>query len=245
MGKRDILRYIVVFVITLGIFVVAGVLSNFFNGQKITEVKKIQDKIGIDILSSETQFQLLQELSCNQVSQNSLSKELNDLAEKITYSEANINLKSEVTELKRYYSLLQIKDYLLVQKIKEKCKLPVEPIFYFYTTAENCTECEKQAIALTKLRQTYPEVRVYAFDYNLDLSALHSLISIFKIEDTKLPALVVKEKLYTGYKSVEEIEKYIPEIVLEKKKRDEEILKQQNEKEQGIQTENISNTTTN
>lgn len=210
MNKQDITRYIIVFLITVAIFITAGSLSRFFNNKKVAEVKRIQDKMSIDILSAETQFQLLQELSCKDVSQSTLSSELNELAEKITYSESNLKNNSDILELKRYYSLLQIKDYLLVQKIKQKCKIKVEPIFYFYTTAENCTECVKQSLVLTELREKYPELRVYAFDFNTDLSALRSLIKIFKISDTKLPAVVVNEEVYTGFKKTEELELLLP-----------------------------------
>ncbi len=229
MPKQDITRYVIVFFITLAVFVTAAALSGFLNGRKLSEVKKIQDKISIDILATETQFQLLQELSCKDVSQSTLSQELNELAEKITYSENNIDNKEQVAELKRYYGLLQIKDYLLVKQLKEKCKIVVEPIFYFYTTAENCTECVKQSIVLTKLRQKYPELRVYSFDFTSDLSPLHSLIKIFKISDTKLPALVVKDEVYTGYKTEEEVEKLIPDIVTAKEKEDAEKAKQEAE----------------
>jgi hypothetical protein len=162
---------------------------------------------------------LLQELSCKDVAANTLSDTLNELAEKIAYSEENLKNRDEVTELKRYYSLLEIKDYLLMQKIKAKCGTTVVPVFYFYTTAENCSECIKQSAVLTQIRSNYPELRVYSFDYNLDLSALQSLIKIFKVEDTKLPALVINDKLYTGFQSVEDIEKAVPEIVKMREKR--------------------------
>lgn len=234
MNKQDITRYIIVFFITLAVFITAGALSGFFNGKKLSEVKRIQDKISIDILAAETQFQLLQELSCKDVSQSSLSSELNELAEKITYSEHNIDNKEQVAELKRYYGLLQIKDYLLAQKLREKCKIIVEPIFYFYTTAENCTECVKQSLVLTQLRTKYPELRVYSFDFTSDLAPLDSLIKIFKISDTKLPALVVKDEVYTGYKNEEEIEKLIPEVVLAKKKLEDEKAKIEQEKSKSI-----------
>jgi len=213
MQKTDTKRYFVVFLITLALFVTTLGLSSFLSNRKLENIKSIQDSIGIDIMSSETQFQLLQELSCKDVAANTLSDTLNDLAAKIAYSESNIKNKEEVTELKRYYSLLQIKDYLLMQKIKAKCGEAVVPIFYFYTTAENCSECIKQSAVLTELRNNYPEVRIYSFDYNLDLTALQSLIKIFKVEDTKLPALVMNERLYTGFKTTEEIEKAVPEII--------------------------------
>ncbi|OGI78663.1 hypothetical protein A3C57_01975 [Candidatus Nomurabacteria bacterium RIFCSPHIGHO2_02_FULL_33_12] len=219
MIHQDVKRYLVVFVITLALFVTTLGVSSFFSKRKLENIKTIQDQIGIDIMSSETQFQLLQELSCKDVAANTLSDTLNDLADKIAYSEQNIKNTDEVTELKRYYSLLEIKDYLLMQKIKAKCGTTVVPVFYFYTTAEKCSECIKQSAVLTELRRDYPEMRVYSFDYNLDLSALQSLIKIFKVEDTKLPALVMDEKLYTGFQSIEDIERAMPQIIKMREKR--------------------------
>lgn len=219
MNNQDTKRYITVFIITAALFVTTLSLSSFLSNKKLKSLKGVQDKIAMDIVSSETQFQLLQELSCRDVAANTLADTLNDLAEKISYSEQNIKNKDEVTELKRYYSLLQIKDYLLMQKINAKCNTKIVPVFYFYTTAENCSECIKQSLVLTEIRKEYPELRVYAFDYNLDLSALQSLIKIFKVDDTKLPALVIKDDLYTGFKKVEEIESKIPEVVKAKEER--------------------------
>ncbi len=212
MEKKDWIRYILVFLITLTLFLSSAWLSSFMNNRKISDIKNIQDKISIDIMSSETQFQLLQEFTCKDVSASSLSGELNNLAEKIAYSEQNMSKKDEVKDLKKYYSLLQIKDYLLMNKIKEKCNVPVVPIFYFYTTSENCSNCVKEAAVLNKLRTEYPELRVYSFDYNLDLSALKTIINTFKVEDTKLPALYMNDKLHTGFLDESDIKKALPEL---------------------------------
>ncbi|MBP6912769.1 MAG: hypothetical protein KBB86_02445 [Candidatus Pacebacteria bacterium] len=229
MNRKDIIRYITVFIITLALFLSATWLSSFLNNRKLDEVKTIQDKISIDILSSETQFQLLQELSCKDVSATSLSSELNELSKKISFSEENIKNQDQVLELKKYYSLLQIKDYLLMEKIRSKCKVSVVPVFYFYTTEENCSDCVKQSAVLTELRSEYPELRVYSFDYNLKLSALQSLIKIFKVEDTKLPAVYMNEKLFTGFQSKDMILKTFPE--LEKYKQAREKLETQTKAE--------------
>lgn len=205
-------RYIIVFFITLAIFSSAFWVSNFFSDKKIQQIKTIQDKISIDILSSETQFSLLQELSCKDVSNSALSKELGSLAEKIEYSEKNIGNSEEISDLKKFYSLLQIKDYLLMRKISERCKMDSVFVLYFYTTESNCSECTKQGYVLTALREKYPEFRVYSFDYNLDIAAVKTLISIYDVEDTKLPAMVINGKLVTGFTSVEEVEKMLPAL---------------------------------
>ena len=204
-------KYILVLIITILLFVTAGWLSNWFGAKKVDQLKGVQDKIAIDIMSSETQFSLLSELSCTDVSNSNLSKELNSLAEKIDYAEKNLN-SDDVMQLKKYYSLLEIKDSLLMHKITDRCGKKIVSILYFYTTAENCSECTKQGFVLSQLRNKYPDLRVYSFDYSLDLSALDALKKIYDVQDTKLPALVIDNKVYTGFHSTDDIMKIAPKI---------------------------------
>ncbi|MEK7588439.1 MAG: hypothetical protein AAB438_01340 [Patescibacteria group bacterium] len=199
-------KYIIVFFITVLLFVTASYVSNYFNNKKIGQLKVIQDQISIDILSSETQFSLLSDLSCKSVSDSFLSGELNEFGSKLEWGEKNLGNDEEVSYLRKYYSLLQIKDYLLMKKISSRCGIKSAFVLYFYTTAENCTECLKQSLALSKLKEKYPMLRVYSFDYSTDLSAVRSMLEIYKIEDTKLPALVVSDDVLTGFKSVDELE---------------------------------------
>lgn len=98
-----------------------------------------------------------------------------------------------------------------MKKIAEKCKSSPLSILYFYSNTGNCPDCEKEGYVLTRIRQDYPSVRVYAFDYNLELSALQTLISINKIEN-KLPALMINEDVYYGFQDVLDLEKNIPEL---------------------------------
>jgi|JI10StandDraft_1071094.scaffolds.fasta_scaffold83224_2 uncharacterized protein YdcH (DUF465 family) len=206
-------KYLFVFFITLGIFASAFLLSNYFSDRKLEKLRTIQDSISIDLLSSETQFSLLSELSCKDVSAATLSDELNSLAGKIEFAEGSVGGQSEVEQLKKYYSLLQIKDFLLMEQIKERCGTKIYSILYFYTNADNCTECVKQGYVLTELRRKYPDLRVYSFDYNLDLSAVNSLIAIYKVDDTELPALIINDAVMTGFKSTEDIEALLPAMV--------------------------------
>lgn len=199
--------------ITVGIFATVVLLSRFITNQKISDIREDQDLIALDIMSSETEFSLLSELSCKNISTSTLTQQLNEMAEKITYSENNIGKSEDVLKLKKYYSLLEIKDFLLMQKIGERCGNETTSILYVYTTADNCSECTKQGYVLTALREKYPDLRVYSFDYNVDLGALHALLSIYKVKDTALPAIIVDGDMYTGFKSLEDIEKLIPKEV--------------------------------
>lgn len=208
---NDWKKYIIVLFITTTIFVSGLWISNYLSSKKIDQLKSIEDKISVDLMSSETQFSLLQELSCKDVSTTVLSSELNSLADKITYSENNIgNDDTNVVSLKKYYSLLEIKDYLLMKKITERCGQKSIFILYFYKN-DQCSDCTRQGYVLTDLRQKYPNLRVYSFDYNLDLSSIKAMTSIYKVTDN-LPAIVINGKVYSGFKSVEDIEKTFPEL---------------------------------
>ncbi|MES3004512.1 MAG: hypothetical protein V4690_00195 [Patescibacteria group bacterium] len=205
-------KYIFSFIITVVIFATAVMLSTYFSNKKLAEIRNIQDTISIDILSSETQFALLEESSCKEVTTGALSSELGELESKLAYAEKDRGVKDdEVITLKKYYALLQIKDYLLMNKISEKCKKTPLSIIYFYSTDDTCEDCEKQGFVLTRLRETYPELRVYSFDYNTDLSAVKTLININKVKST-LPAIFFKEQAFYGFQSVEDLEEAIPEL---------------------------------
>lgn len=206
-------KYTYTFFITITIFITAIFASNYFNQKKINEIKNIESQISIDISASETQFSLLSELSCRDISSEFLSKELATLGDKLSYTEESRGSNNaEVLNLKKYYSLLQIKDFILMQKINERCGGKNLSIMYFYSNIENdCKDCEREGYVLTRLREDYPELRVYSFDYNLQLSALQTLISIYKIED-KQPALLIDDKVYYGFKSIDEIKDIIPAL---------------------------------
>ncbi len=204
-------RYVVVFLITAVIFFTAFYVSNSLNDRRLEEIRAIESKIAIDILSSETQFSLLSERSCKEFGEAPvLSSELNSLASRLDFTESQLGSKNDqVIQLKRYYSLLQIKDQLLYKRLAEKCG--TEPIFiiYLYSNEGDCPDCDKEGYVLTYLRETYPGLRVYSFDYNLDLSAIKTLLSIYKIHG-EFPVLIVGEKTLYGFKTKEEIEKLLP-----------------------------------
>ncbi len=209
-------KYLIVLFITVGVFGTALYFSDALNGKKLDQLKNIENKLSVDILSSEVQFSLLEELSCKDVSTSALSNELSTLADKISYSEQNFPSGSDqIKQLKQSYSLLEIKDYLLMKKISERCGKKSVFVLYFYSNEDTCPDCVKQGYILTDLHQTYPELRVYSFDYNLELSAIKTLLSIYKVP-SDLPALVINGQVYAGLQTKEKIENVL-KLNLDKK----------------------------
>jgi hypothetical protein len=69
-------KYVITFIMTGTVFGSAIVINNYFNRTRVVEMKSIYESISTDILSSETQFSLLSELSCKEVGSKILSQEL-------------------------------------------------------------------------------------------------------------------------------------------------------------------------
>ncbi|MBC7981573.1 thioredoxin family protein [Candidatus Parcubacteria bacterium] len=209
-------RYIYTFIITLAIFFFSIWLSNVFGDKKVQSLRDLESRINLDILSVETRFSLLQKTSCEHIVDNKDSDigfnvDLNNVALKIKSLENQLGYENDdVISLKKYYSLLQIKDYLLAKEFHDRCKKNTVSILYFYDT--DCQDCAKQSIILDKIISDYPEIRVYYLDKKSDNPALDTLSSIFKI--TQSPTLVINEKTFTGFQDVAKIESYIPEIKL-------------------------------
>jgi hypothetical protein len=208
----DTRKYLFTFVLTATIFATAFFASSFFSEKKVENVKQIQDNIAIDILSSETQFDLLKEESCSNVSESMLSPQLSEIGDKLSKTETDRGAKdTDVLYLKKYYTLLEVKDYLLSKQFVAKCGQTKKPVsvIYFYSNAGDCPECSREGFVLTRLKEMYPDLRVYSFDYNLDLSVVDSMKSIYKITSS-LPAIVIEDKTYIGFKSVEDMDALLP-----------------------------------
>ena len=215
---KNFTKYTITFLITCGIFGAAWYLSSYLNNKKINEIKTIQNQVALDIMSSETQYSLLEELSCTDLNNSLLTQEIGDLADKITYAENNVNAQSELKLLKEQYTILEVKDFLLSKQIGDRCHKKPTTILYFYGKADSCQDCVKEGYVLDALREQYPDLRVYSFDYNLDSATIKALNSIYKTTDV-LPALVVNSKTISGFQSVDQLTALLSkDFILQEKK---------------------------
>lgn len=208
-------KYVLVFFITLGVFAIIFLFSDFLYSQKVTQVKSMEENINQNILESEVQYALLADTSCDLgevTGSTALVVQINDLAKRLAYMEDQRGADDvEVVSLKKYYSLLQVKDYLLLRERARQCKEAPLSILYFYSNKGECTECQKLGFVLTSMREDYGNLHIYAFDYNLGLSVIETLKSIYKLENNP-PVLVINHKVYYGFKTRQEIEALIPEL---------------------------------
>jgi len=213
-------KYILAFVITAAIFGTAFYIATKLDQARVADIRSTESAVSIDILSTETQFELLGSLDCSDIAENPvLSDELNSLASRLSVAEDNLGSQNaDVIALKQQYSLLEIKDYLLMQQISQKCR-SFKPVYilYFYSNAGDCSDCGRMGEILTYLRQTYPGLRVYSFDYHLDLPALETLEALRKVNPEAsaggLPALVINNRAPVyGFKNLDEMQALVPEL---------------------------------
>ncbi len=206
-------RYFIVFIITAIVFALAFWMSSIFSNNKINQLQEIQEQIAIDILSTETRYALLEQTSCvhsvtSLEEEQGLSRELNDLARRLKFMESQLGEEDEdVLFVKKYYSLLQVKDYLLMEEIKNRCGENLFTILYFHQG--ECDNCQKQSLVLDELVREYPETRVYWFDKDVNTPAVQTMLSIFGIKQG--PTMVINDKAYEGFYTFEEIQNIAPE----------------------------------
>ncbi len=189
---------------------------NYLNDERVKELRAIEDQLATDTLSIETQFALLEEAPCEGLpDDNILSGELGSLGDRLIFAEERLGATDpEVLRLKERYTLLQIRDYLLTKRLAETCDINPTIALYFYSNAGDCADCDRAGYALSYLRQTYPALRVYSFDYHLDLGALKTLIAVEKVKE-EFPAFVIQGKPRYGFTSLEEFEKLFPKAMFE------------------------------
>lgn len=197
--------------ITLAIIGTIFFAIESLNRERVKELQSIEDQLATDTLSIETQFALLEEAPCEDVPQGTLlSSELGDLGDRLSFAEEHAGSNDpEVLRLKERYTLLQIRDYLLTKRLAETCDITPVIALYFYSNEGDCAHCDKAGYALSYLRQTYPALRVYSFDYHLDLGALRTFVKVEKV-DAQFPAFVINGKRSYGFATLEEFEKLFP-----------------------------------
>lgn len=205
--------------IALGITVVLMTIVTFairyLNQARLTELSAIEDQLSIDTLSLDTQFSLLENAPCDSAaSSTALTSELADFGNRLAFAETQLGSSHpQVQRLKERYSLLEIRDYLITERIAAACGTKPITVLYFYSNEGDCPDCDKAGYNLSYLRSTYPSLRVYAFDYHLELGALKTFISVHRVKPP-FPAFVINGKRYNGFTTLDDLRSQFPKGAL-------------------------------
>ncbi len=187
-------------------------LSGLLLGERITsfqieEVGKEQEGLKTSIEGLELRYKLLEANVCEFSNFNKFGEELDDLGQRIAGIESRYNKDDpRILEIKEPYFLLEIRHYLLLKEAKESCGSDYDLALYFYSNdKEQCEECDKQGYILGYLQKKrgYDKLKIYSFDIRSNSPSVQTLLEIHKVD--RVPAIVVNEKTYSGFLTLEEI----------------------------------------
>lgn len=200
----DLSKYVSIFAITALIFILGIFLGNYIAHSRLGELEKAQQELIAQIMGLELKDALLKYGDVCSLTWQEIWKEKVETGKKMEKLEVRLGKNNpDVLRQKEIYELIEIRTWLLLREIKEKCEEDFEIILYFYTNKKDdpkgsWRQCETQGYVLDALYQRYPDkVNTFAFDVNTENPATDILQELYNI--TKVPSLVIKGKLYTGY----------------------------------------------
>lgn len=208
-------KYITVFAITTLIFIAGILIGNYFSSQKLEQIDDIGQELKTDTTSMELQYDLIAENPCDNLNATPLADELYEMASKLDYMENRLGEEDRnVIDLKEYYSLLELRHWLFIQKTNKECNKTSANILYFYAHEKDCDRCKEQGFILTWARRNYHDVYIYSFDYSIDNAAIDTVKRLYDIEGT--PALVINKNTYNKFVTKEEIENIFDDMGIER-----------------------------
>lgn len=218
MNKRQKLepsKYLTVFAITTLIFIVGILIGNYFSSQKMQQIDYIGQELKTDTTAMEIQYELIADNPCEDLNATPLADQLYEMASKLDYMENRLGENDRnVKSLKEYYSLLELRHWLFIEKTNKECNKTSANILFFYTNEDDCKQCKEQGFILTWVRRNYHNVYIYSFDYTIDNAALDTLKRLYDVKGT--PAVMINKETYNTFVSKREIQNMLEAMGIER-----------------------------
>lgn len=179
---------------------------------KVSKIYESERELTTQFLTQDVQNTLLTfSLSdpCKFFNSEIVSSELFNVGRRLESLEKEKGPKdADVVILKKYYTALQLKDYLYFSKVNKECNGNYTLNLFFYSNDANlCGQCNEQGLVLTYFRVKDPKIRTYSFDTQLDSVLVKGLVQYYNV--TNIPTVVFNDKIYNKFMSKDEIEKVI------------------------------------
>lgn len=204
--EKMILAFLIaVFLFCLGLFI--GYLAR---GIVEGAAMNVEEGMRNEIMTLETLSMLGEKYPCDSITLNLMSDKLDYLGDLITTLEVKKGkFDSEVLELKKIYSLLQVRHMLLIQDKDEKCSENYNIFIFFYSNKEECKNlADKMSFILSYLRNKHNDVRVYSFDVDLDSDIVYTLMKRYNID--KCDAVILNDKRVNAtFESSDDVERLL------------------------------------
>ena len=205
--KVDWIKLVAAFAISCLIFIAGIELGSLITKQKVNDILSVEQEARFELENTVIESMLLEQSPC--LNPSDLSNKLNDLGVKLTYLEAQYDKNDpRILELKKPYTLLEMRHYLTMKKMIEDCSYNYTLVLFFYSnTPENIDESEEQGFVLDYLGKKFDNLKIYSFDSELDIPATKTLMAIYGIKIT--PSLVIDGKMYAGFHDKDELEELL------------------------------------
>lgn len=213
MVKREIRgRYLIAFLLTASVFVLGIFLGIIMSDVKTSKIYGYERELMTNFLIQDAQTELLQSDPCSFVNSTLVSEELFKVGDRLDALENDLGKDDErVLSLKRYYAILEVKDFLFFRKVNKECDGKfILNVFFYSNDPKKCEECEDQGYVLSYIRANNDMVRTYSFDYDLDMPIVKYLASYYNVTD--VPTVVFNEQVYNGFVDRERAEDIIEDL---------------------------------
>jgi len=204
-------RYVIVFIITIFIFFLGLLLGIALEESKIEFIQATNQKQKMDFTSLQLQYSYLDSLtnkseSCAAI-QTALKSNLEELdrslSRVISLREQNTLVSEDYEDIEREYILDNIRYWFFVKQAKEKCKLDVVTVLYFFKE-NNCEKCGDQGMLLSYLKKMLGEkFLVFPLDVEVTEPMLALLSSEYNV--TNYPSIIIDGKKYENLLTQEAI----------------------------------------
>lgn len=197
-------------IVTTLIFVSGLMFGMLIGSQKVSELELTISKLDEDIQNADLQFLFFntmnQNISCKFLSHEAsrLSEQADDLGREVSMYENSKKISEKsFYEMKKRYTSILIKDWLMVEKIKRTCGENYTTVLYFYSN-NNCDRCQEQGIVLTYLKEKLKnEFLVFAIDGDISLEIVNLLKDAYGIKE--YPSLVINGEVHNGFTDLDEL----------------------------------------
>ena len=203
-------RSFTVLVLTVVVFSLGLLVGNLITGEKVDAVVGITQDLQTQTLSTEIQFDILQENICSSESSLFLVDDLYNLGSRLDFMENQLGYDDPtIIELKEQYFIVQAKHWLLAKQRVDNClteapKMNETIVLYFYSNRGDCPRCQQQGAVISYLREQYEGMKVYSFDITSESPIVETLRRINGLTTEPLPALVINEEPLQGFIDADE-----------------------------------------
>lgn len=201
-------HYITVGILTILVFALGIFIGNAIADAKIDYAKQLNTQLTLESRGIQLKYEIAGTNICKVFDTGTLFDELYNIGAKLDYLE---NTKKEgdmeIAQLKEYYQILEIENWLLIKEYRERCGARADIVLYFYSNKGDCPSCDQQGHALTYLRRNNDGMYIFSFDINSANPAIDMLKTTYGVERT--PTVIIGDTPYVGLQTAEQIRGYL------------------------------------